>query len=157
MLLPYFQALESSSIGQAIRESVWLFPFIEAFHLLGLAVIGGAVLLVDFRLLGLGLTRQPVAVLAKDAQPWLIGSLLIMLASGVLLFLAESIKCYYSFAFWTKMTALALAILFTFTIRRRVTLADHVRVGPAWSRVVAAISILLWATVGWGGRWIGFS
>ena len=157
MLLPYFQALESSSIGQAIRDSVWLFPFIEAFHLLALAVIGGAVLLVDFRLLGLGLKRQPVAVLAKDAQPWLVGSLLIMLTSGVLLFLSESIKCYYSFAFWTKMTALALAILFTFTIRRRVTLADEVRVGPVWSRVVAAISILLWATVGWGGRWIGFS
>ncbi len=157
MLLPYFQALENSAIGQAIRESLWLFPFIEAFHLLALAVIGGAVLLVDFRLLGLGLRRQPVAVLAKDTQPWLLGSLMIMLASGVLLFLAESIKCYYSFAFWTKMTALALAILFTFTIRRRVTLADEVRVGPLWARVVALTSIALWATVGWGGRWIGFS
>ena len=157
MLLPYFQALENSSIGEAIRQSVWLFPFIEAFHLLALAVIGGAVLLVDFRLLGLGLKRQPVAVLAKDAYPWLIGSLMIMLASGVLLFLSESIKCYYSFAFWTKMTALALAILFTFTIRRRVTLADETRVGPFWSRAVALTSILLWSTVGWGGRWIGFS
>ena len=157
MLLPYFQALENSSIGQAIRDSVWLFPFIEAFHLLALAVIGGAVLLVDFRLLGLGLKRQPVAVIATDAQPWLIGSLLIMLTSGVLLFLSESIKCYYSFAFWTKMTALALAIIFTFTIRRRVTLADEARVGPLWSRVVGLTSILLWATVGWGGRWIGFS
>jgi hypothetical protein len=157
MLLPYFQALESSSIGATIRDSVWLFPFIEAFHLLALAVIGGAVLLVDFRLLGLGLKRQPVAVLARDAQPFLIGSLLVMIGSGVPLFLSESIKCYYSFAFWTKMTALALAILFTFTVRRRVTLADEVRVGPLWSRVVALTSILLWSTVGWGGRWIGFS
>jgi len=83
MLLPYFQVLESSSIGQAIRDSIWLFPFIEVFHLLALAVIGGAVLLVDFRLLGLGLKRQPVAILAHDAQPYLIGSLLIMIASGV--------------------------------------------------------------------------
>jgi uncharacterized protein DUF6644 len=157
MLLTYFQALENSSIGQTIRDSVWLFPFIESFHLLALAVIGGAVLLVDFRLLGLGLKRQPVAVLARDAQPFLIGSLLIMIASGVPLFLSEAIKCYYSFAFWTKMTALALAILFTFTIRRRVTLADEVRIGPLWSRVVGATSILLWSTVGWGGRWIGFS
>jgi hypothetical protein len=157
MLLPYFQTLESSSIGQAIRDSIWLFPFIEAFHLLALAVIGGAVLLVDFRLLGLGLKRQPVAVLARDAQPWLVGSLLVMLVSGGLLFLSESIKCYYSFAFWTKMIALALAMLFTFTIRRRVTLADEARTGLLWSRAVGLISILLWATVGWGGRWIGFS
>lgn len=157
MLFPYFQALENSSIGQAIRDSLWLFPFIEAFHLVALAVIGGAVLLVDFRLLGLGLRRQPVAVLARDAQPWLVGSLLVMIASGGLLFLSESIKCYYSFAFWTKMIALTLAILFTFTIRRRVTCADDARVGPFWSRAVGVISILLWATVGWGGRWIGFS
>jgi len=157
MLLPYFQALENTSIGQAIRDSLWLFPLIEAFHLLALAVIGGAVLLVDFRLLGLGLKRQPVAVLARDAQPWLVGSLAVMLVSGGLLFLSESIKCYYSFAFWTKMTALALAILFTFTIKRRVTLADDARTGPLGSRAVGLISILLWATVGWGGRWIGFS
>ena len=73
MLLPYFEALEAGPIGEAIRSSTWLFPFIEAFHLVGLAMVGGAVLLVDFRLLGLGLKRQPVAELARDAQPWLIG------------------------------------------------------------------------------------
>jgi hypothetical protein len=157
MLLPYFEALEAGSIGEAIRESVWLFPFIEAFHLVGLAVIGGAVLLVDIRLLGLGLRRQPVAELARDAQPWLIGGLLFMIASGIPLFLAESIKCYYSFAFWTKMAALALAIIFSFTIRRHVTLAGDARTDPFWMRVVGATSILLWSTVGWGGRWIGFS
>ena len=157
MLLPYFQALEAGPIGEAIRESTWLFPLIEAFHLVGLAVIGGAVLLVDFRLLGLGLKRQPVAELARDAQPWVIGAVLVMIATGVPLFLSEAIKCYYSFAFWIKMTALALAIIFTFTIRRRVTLTDEALVSAAMSRAVGAISILLWATVGWGGRWIGFS
>jgi hypothetical protein len=157
MLLPYFQALEAGAIGEAIRDSTWLFPFIEAFHLVGLAVVGGAVLLVDFRLLGLGLRRQPVAELARDAQPWLIGGVLFMIGSGVPLFLAEAIKCYYSFAFWTKMAALALAIIFSFTIRRRVALAGEARVTPFWMRVVGATSILLWSTVGWGGRWIGFS
>ena len=157
MLLPYFQALEAGSIGETIRDSTWLFPFIEAFHLVGLAVIGGAVLLVDFRLLGLGLKRQPVAELARDAQPWLIGGVVFMIGSGVPLFLAEAIKCYYSFAFWTKMTALALAIIFSFTVRRRVAVAGEARVAPFWMRVVGATSILLWSTVGWGGRWIGFS
>jgi hypothetical protein len=157
MLLPYFQAIESGVVGETIRNSTWLFPFVEAFHLVALAVIGGAVLLVDFRLLGIGLKRQPVAELARDAQPWLIGSLLFMIASGVPLFMSEAIKCYYSFAFWTKMTGLALSIIFTFTIRRRVTFADEARISPAMSRAVGAISILLWSTVGWGGRWIGFS
>lgn len=156
-LLPFFQWCEGSLIGQGIRSSPWLFPVIESVHLLGLAMIGGAVLLVDLRLLGLGLTRQPVAQVARDARPWLIGSLLVMLVTGILLFLSESVKCYYSPAFWFKMGSLSLAILFTFTVRRMVTMADEDRVGPIWSRLVAMISLMLWAGVGTGGRWIGFS
>jgi hypothetical protein len=157
MLLPFFQWCENSSLGDAIRSSAWLFPAIEAVHLLGLALIGAAVLLVDMRLLGLGLRRQPVAQLARDAQPWFIISLLIMLPTGFLLFMSEAIKCYYHIAFWVKMTCLFLAIVFTFTIRRQVAMADETRINPIWYKVVALISLGLWSGVGWGGRWIGFS
>ena len=131
MLLPLFDALEASAIGEAVRNSLWLFPIVEAFHLVGLSVIGGAILVVDFRLLGLGLRTQPVSKLARDVQPWVVGSLVLMILSGFPLFLSEAIKCYYSFAFWTKMTALVLAVLFTFTIRRHVALAPDGRFAPA--------------------------
>ena len=157
MLLPLFQAVESSAVGQAIRDSLWLFPFVEAFHLLGLAVIGGAILIVDFRMLGLVLRDHPLARIARDTQPWVIGSLLAMILSGVPLFVSEAVKCYYSGAFWTKMTSLGFAIAFTFTIRRTVTSAADDRFSPLVNRAVAVISIALWSTVGWGGRWIGFS
>jgi hypothetical protein len=156
-LLPFFTWVENSGVGGAIRSSSWLFPFIEAFHLLGLAVIGGAVLVVDLRLFGFGLRRQPVAQLARDAQRWLIGSLLVMIATGSLLFTSEAIKCYYHAAFWFKMTSLLLAIVFTFTVRRKVAMADETRVRPLWSKLVALTSVLLWSGVGIGGRWIGFS
>src|SRR5260370_24106536 len=156
-LLHLFGWFDSSAVGEAIRASTWLFPVIEAFHLLGLAIIGGAVLLVDLRLLGLGLRSQPVSRIASDAQPWLIGSLAVMLTSGTLLFTSEAVKCYYHEAFWVKMTSLFLAIIFTFTIRRKVTMADPGRVGPLWSKIVAVVSVALWSGVGIGGRWIGFS
>jgi hypothetical protein len=157
MLLTLFQSLEASALAEAIRSSLWLFPVIEAFHLVGLAVIGGAILVVDFRLLGLGLRGQPVSRLAHDVQPWVLGSIAVMIASGVPLFVSEATKCYYSFAFWTKMTALILVIVFTFTIRRSVTTAAEGRFAPALNRAVAITSIALWSAVGWGGRWIGFS
>jgi len=157
MLLPLFQALEASTIGEAVRNSLWLFPIVESFHLVGLAVIGGAILVVDFRLLGLGLRTLTVSKLARDMQPWVIASLILMILSGVPLFLSEAIKCYYSFAFWTKMTALTLAVVFTFTIRRRVTFAPDGRFAPVSYKAVAMTSLALWSTVGWGGRWIGFS
>jgi hypothetical protein len=156
-LLGFFHWCEQSGIGNTIRQSSWLFPVIEAIHLLGLGVIGGAVLVVDLRLLGLGLRRQSTAELARDAQPWLIGSLLLMMTTGGLLFLSESIKLYYHDAFWFKMASLFLAIVFTFTIQRKVILAGETRMRPVWSKVVALVSILLWSGVGIGGRWIGFS
>ncbi len=157
MLLPLFERLEASAIGEAVRNSLWLFPVVESVHLVGLAVIGGAILVVDFRLLGLTLRAHPVARLARDMQPWVVGTLVVMVLSGIPLFLSEAIKCYYSFAFWTKMTALAGAVIFTFTLRRVVAGAPDGRFPPAWNRAVGLTSIALWSTVGWGGRWIGFS
>jgi hypothetical protein len=156
-LLPLFEWCENVGVGQAIRISDWLFPVIEGFHLLGLCVIGGAILLVDMRLLGLGLRRQPIAELARDTRPFVVGSLAVMLVTGLLLFSSEAVKCYYSFAFWFKMASLALAIIFTFTVRQRMTLMDDARIGPIKARIVGLVSLALWSGVGWGGRWIGFS
>ncbi len=155
-LLPFFEWCESTAVGTAIRDSLWLFPVIECIHLLGLALIGGAVLVVDLRLLGLGLWRQPAARLARDAQPWLIGSLAMMLVTGMLLFLAESIKCYYSPPFWYKMSFLSLAIVFTLTVRRKVAAAADTRLRPIWAKLVALVSLGLWFGVGFSGRWIAF-
>jgi hypothetical protein len=157
MLLPFFQWCESTALGTAIRMSPWAFAVIESVHLLGLAVIGGAVLLVDLRMLGFGLRNQRIAELARAVFPWLVGSLVVMLLTGVALFLSEPLKCYDSRAFWVKMISLALAMLFTLTIRRRVTLADETRVRPIWFKLVALVSLALWFGVGGGGRWIGFS
>jgi uncharacterized membrane protein len=157
MLLPFFQWCESTALGTAIRMSPWAFAVIESVHLLGLAVIGGAVLLVDLRMLGFGLTNQRIAELARAVFPWLVGSLVVMLLTGVGLFLSEPLKCYDSRAFWVKMISLGLAMLFTFSIRRRVTMADETRVRPIWFKLVALVSLALWFGVGGGGRWIGFS
>ena len=155
--LPFFQWAEATTVGEVIRDSSWAFAVIESFHLLALSVIGGAVLIVDLRLLGLGLRTEPIADVARDARPWLVGSLIVMLVTGVGLFLSEPMKCYASTAFAVKMTCLALALLFTFTVRMKVTLADEGRVRPAWLKLVALVSLALWFGVGASGRWIGFS
>ena len=69
----------------------------------------------------------------------------------------RSMKCYYSFAFWVKMTSLFLVLLFTFTLRRRVTRTGLTPDQPPLGRITALISLGLWFGVAWGGRWIGFS
>jgi hypothetical protein len=156
-LLPFFQWCYQTPIGEGIRNSTWLFPVIEAFHLLGLGLTAGAVLIVDLRLFGVGLRKQAAAELWAGTRPWLLGSVTLMFASGIPLFLSESIKCLYSFAFWVKMTSLLLALLFTFTVLRRVAQAGVTSGGPLSARATALTSLILWFGVAWGGRWIGFS
>lgn len=155
MLLPFFEWCEATALGLTVRESVWLFPAIEAVHLLGLCLVGGALLIVDLRMLGAGLTRTPVALLARQARPWLVAGVATMLATGVLLFLSEAIKCYYSQAFWVKITTLPLALLFTFAVRERVAARSNVAGAPV--AATGALSIALWVIVAAAGRWIGFS
>src|SRR4030095_12421122 len=101
--ISFFEWCENSFIGDYIRSSLWLFPGIEAIHLIGLAVIGGVVLVVNMRMLGLGLRHQPVAQLARDTQPFFLGSLALMLVTGFLLFTSEAVKCYHHPAFRVKM------------------------------------------------------
>ena len=156
-LFPYFERLAATSLSQAISTSTWAFAVIESIHLLALSVIGGAVLLVDLRLLGLGIRSSTLEEVARDAQPWLIGSLLVMLVTGFLLFASEPVKCYYSAPFRVKMLCLALGTLFAFTVRRKIAMAGEGRVRPLWQKVVAVVSLALWFGVGAGGRWIGFS
>lgn len=155
-LLPFFEWCESSSLMVAMRSSLWLFPVIESLHLVGLALIGGAILIVDLRLLGFGLRRQPVAVLARDAERWLIVSLFVMLPTGFLLFMASAVKCYYLPVFWVKMTSLSLALAFTFSVRRRVALTGETRMNPLSAKLVAVISLSLWSIVAIAGRFVGF-
>jgi len=156
-LLPFFQWCYATPVGDTIRNSTWLFPVLEAFHLLGLGVTAGAVLLVDLRLLGVLLRKEEVGRLASSAEPFLIGAVMVMFATGIPLFLSEAIKCLYSFAFWVKMASLLLALVFAFTVRRRIALSGAAADRPALARTVASLSLVLWFGVAWGGRWIGFS
>lgn len=157
MLLPFFEWCETLWLGRAVVGSLWLFPVIESVHLLALALLGGAVFLVDFRLLGLGLKDRAVSELAREARPWMIAGLVALILTGIPLFLSEPVKCYYSTAFWIKMTTLPIALIFSFTVRWRVAVADAVRNTARRQQLVGALSMALWFTVAAAGRWIGFS
>ncbi|MEQ1693425.1 MAG: DUF6644 family protein [Gemmatimonas sp.] len=156
LVLQWLEQGEASWLGQLIRESVWLFPVIEAVHLLGLCLLGGAVLLVDLRLLGLGLRSQSIALVARDARPWLRAGVLVMLTTGSLLFISEAVKCFHNPSFWVKMSTLPFALLFTLVVRQRLAVREPA-VAPWMHRLLATVSLALWFTVAMAGRWIGFS
>jgi hypothetical protein len=153
----FFDYIEHTGHGTMVRDSLWQFAAIEAVHLLALAVIGGAELIVDLRLLGWTLRRQPVKQIARDAEPWLAGSLIMMLLTGYFLMASLAASKYYvNLAFQLKMVFLVLAILFTYTIRRWLIYKDDTQIDPTVAKIVAIVSVLLWSGVGIMGRGIGF-
>ena len=156
-LFPWFESLATTRLSQAISTSTWAFAVIESIHLLALAVIGGAVLIVDLKLLGYGIRTQTLPEVARDAQKWFLGSWTVMIVTGLLLFWSEPQKLYYSTPFAVKMVCLLLGTIFALTVRRKVALAGEDRVPPLVMKLVAIVSLTLWFGVGAGGRWIGFS
>jgi hypothetical protein len=149
MVLRFFQWCQESSVA-TIAGSSWLAPLVEVIHLLGLTILVGAIVLVSLRLLGLLMTNRPVSEIAGDLWPWTVLGLIMQLASGAVLFASESVRWYWSDAFWVKMTFLLLAILFHFTIYHWVTRRDDLT--PLAYRLTGAVALTLWFGVGVGGR-----
>ena len=154
-VLALFRWCEHTSLGATLRNSGWMFPLVEAVHLIAMTIFGAAVVIVDLRLWDLGLRERSVADVARNAQPPLLGGLAMMVITGCMLFAAQAERYYYTAAFWYKMVFLFLALVFMFTVRRSVVTADEHAIGPFWSRLVALVSLALWSGVGIGGKAIG--
>jgi hypothetical protein len=152
----YFVDIASWGVSRAINESSWIFAFVQALHIVALAFLAGAVLVVDFRLLGRGFSNQPLARVARDARPWLLGSLLAMVLTGIPQFISLATKEYESPYFRWKMLLFLIALIFTFTIKQRVVYAPEGRFGGGIGKVIALVSIGLWVSIAINGRLIGF-
>ena len=150
----FFEWFGNWPLSLAIRESTWIYAFIQAFHLVALGVFFGAVLIVDLRLLGM-MRERPLKEVASDAWPWYKWTFIALLVTGIPQLLSNSSREYFSPYFWFKMEVMIVALIYTATVRRRVTMADESRIGPIWGKVVGLVSIVLWFGVAIPARLIG--
>jgi hypothetical protein len=139
-------------IENPLNESALSFPILECFHIVGFAFSVGTIALVDFRLLGWGMRRETPAQILKETFFWTLGGLILMVISGLLLFSSDPDMYYLNYAFDLKMLFLVVGIIFNYTIHRKTALADE----PAQAKLVACVSLCLWALVVFGGIFIGF-
>ena len=102
----------------------------------------GTVLIVDLRLLGLILDRDPALELFTDLTRWAGLGLAVQILSGPLLFIADAEKLSTSIFFRSKLALLALAIAFQFTIVRKAASGDLSRHRPKFA---AGASLALWS------------
>jgi hypothetical protein len=154
-LLQLFKWFDATPISMIIRNSTYIFPVVEVFHILGLTLLLGTVTVVDMRILGVGMRRQSVSDLASALSPWSVGAAILTIVSGILLFLSEAMKCYGNAAFPYKMWFLLAGIILYFLTQRRIT-SPTSRMNPGLLKVIAVLSLILWYGVAIAGRAIAF-
>ncbi len=155
------QWLSATPLSTSIRESDWWFSIIESVHVLAITLMVGTIAIVDLRLLGRLLKREPVSSVMRAVLPWTWCGLLLMVASGVLLFISEAADLYRSTAFRVKSALLVAAglnaLLFHLTTFRSVSSWDEVRRAPAAARRAAVTSLALWGAIVVCGRAIAYA
>jgi hypothetical protein len=159
-MLPWCRWLEQTSLGSAVRESLWLFPAIETLHLLGMASLLGTIAVFDLRLLGWLMPRLRISDLGKRLLPWTCAAFALQVITGATLFLSEAVKVYNNPAFRLKMLLIFLAglqaLIFHRTVYRNVVTWDKAGLLPVRAKIAGFVSLLLWLAVVATGRFIGF-
>jgi hypothetical protein len=154
-LIAFAQTLQNSALGVALREaSPPVILAIQLTHVLGLVLLLTTLLLVNLRLLGLGLARLPLQELVRATRWSLRLGLALAIVSGTLLYLSAPVSYIANAAFVPKMLLLAAALVVQASLYRIVTVRAHV--APLLARSTAVLSLSLWFSVGLAGRAIGF-
>lgn len=151
-------ALQENAVGEAMRQSLLLYPIVEIVHLIGIALLVGSIVCLDLRLMGLRL-KLPASIAAQHLLPVTIAGFSLAVASGALLFVTEAASLFYNPAFRLKLILIALgginAALFHLGPWRRVVQWEHAR-PPAAARVGGAVSMVLWLGAVACGRMIAY-
>lgn len=127
----------------------WPFEYLQdiyapfgALHLVGLALLGGCVILLNLRLLGAGIIDEPPSMIERNLRPWQITGACIVIGTGLIIGALNSSKLYYSPAFYAKMIALVAALIFTFGVANSVAKSEGVVSRNA--KIAAAIGGVIW-------------
>ncbi len=154
MLNAFLASLEQSQLAAALSGSVYAYPLANAAHIVGIALLFGAIVPLDLRLMGV---RRTVGV--EDASrlllPVAISGLILAVCAGSLLFITDARDYASSTLFRIKLIVISLATINALALRWRSHTAHQVsRVAPA--RLAAAASIALWFAAIVLGRLVGY-
>lgn len=140
-----------------LQQSATAYLFVNAAHILGLALLLGAMLPLDLRLV---LGRQAaLPVLAPAAVRTAAAGLVLALLTGAWLFSVSPGDYLENTAFRWKLLLLSLALVNVAVQHRQwraLGLPGATHALPVRVRVLAGMSGLLWISTLVAGRWIGF-
>jgi hypothetical protein len=142
-----------------MKSSIWLFPAVETFHILGFALLVGSIVILDLRVLGLN-RSLPLTLLARHTLPWTLVGAAVAVFTGALLFVSQIDEMFGNRLFMIKMGLLTLAgcnaAFFHSIPWTTVAQWDREQPAPRSARISALLSILIWIAIIFCGRFIAY-
>jgi uncharacterized membrane protein len=149
-----------SAISTGIRETSWAIPALQSIHILAIAVVVGAAIVMDLRLAGVLATDETPQGVVRRHLPWMWSALALLLTTGFLQGLAEPNRVLMNEVFWIKMglvlTAFVLTLLFRYPILHPDYRIEHARMARL-IKPMAWASLAIWVMVIFCGRWIAYT
>ena len=159
MLIDALTALQDWAPVAALRHSRWTYASVNAAHIVGIALLFGAIVPLDLRLIGWRRT-VPIGTMVRALLPVAIAGLGLAFVAGFALFSVRAVKYAGTGLFQVKMALVACAVTNALLLKHAAQWeAQQVKVGivpPPRLRVAGALSIVLWVSVIVCGRMLAF-
>ncbi len=147
--------LQVNPVAEAMKAHQWLFPAMECVHIVSFALAIGTIAVVDLSLFDIGLRRGAAPQLVRSTGLWTLSGLILIAFSGLVLFSSDPDHYYLNSVFQLKIVCLVLAIVYNYTIHRKVALSEEG--SGIMSKLVAGVSLVLWISVVFGGLFFAFT
>ena len=159
-IISFSDWLYETPVSTALRDTSWAIPTVQSVHLLAIGVVVGSAIVSDLRLAGMIATDETPRTVVRRYLPWMWWALVVLLATGLMLVVAEPGRTLNNTIFWLKMALVLFAFVLTLTFRKPLLDPgfDHDRAN--WQALVkpaAWISLMVWIVVIFCGRWIAYS
>jgi hypothetical protein len=156
----FCQWLTQTYVGQEMQGNAYLFPSVEALHIMGSVALVASTSILSLRLSGFFLKEIPVSKIVKQFLPWAWFGFACQVITGTLLFMSEATQAYDNVIFQVKMALIVLAginaLIFQQTVYRRVKSWDLSN-PPFSAKFAGYASIVIWFAVIVAGRWLNSS
>lgn len=155
----WLAAIEESGLAAVVKQSTWLYPAAELVHIIGFVLLVGAAAMFDLRLLGLS-RGVPVSAMASHLLPWARAGFVLLIPTGVLMFVNDPVTTAANPAFRIKMALIVGGLLnvlvFHWGVFRSVGHWDRMTAAPLAARVAAALSLVIWLATLAAGRLMAY-
>lgn len=139
-----------------LRDWKYNVPIWQSVHLAGIVLLLSTTVILNLRLLNMGFKRLPLPLLAKQLWPWTKTGIWLAVVSGIMVFLPDPTRYVNSTPFRVKLLLFLVALLYQFTVFRKVVRTDPEGYSRMHNAAIAGVSLMLWYGVSWSGRAIAF-